>query len=155
MGDVNARSCVVIGTFGSVTVILKYAASYAVQRGVGISRTRVVERARSDQNRDASRRRPASPPDDVVDLLLWLTRLVESALDDLNAIAELHGIFVPSLRIGFTGRELRKEVVLSGCRQPVCVSVPPVMPYLNGFAPGPVRPFKPYSAKRRPAASHP
>jgi len=27
MGDVNARSCVVIGTFGSVILILKYAAS--------------------------------------------------------------------------------------------------------------------------------
>jgi hypothetical protein len=27
IGDVNARSCVVIGTFGSVIVILKYAAS--------------------------------------------------------------------------------------------------------------------------------
>ena len=40
IGDVNARSCVVIGTFGSVILILKYAASYAVQRGVGISRTR-------------------------------------------------------------------------------------------------------------------
>jgi hypothetical protein len=40
IGDVNARSCVVIGTFESVILILKYAASYAVQRGVGISRTR-------------------------------------------------------------------------------------------------------------------
>ena len=27
IGDVNARSCVVIGTFGSVILILKYAAS--------------------------------------------------------------------------------------------------------------------------------
>jgi hypothetical protein len=27
MGDVKARSCVVIGTFGSVIFILKYAAS--------------------------------------------------------------------------------------------------------------------------------
>jgi hypothetical protein len=27
MGDVNARSCVVIGTFGSVILIWKYAAS--------------------------------------------------------------------------------------------------------------------------------
>jgi hypothetical protein len=39
IGDVNARSCVVIGTFGSI-LTLKYAASYAVQRGVGISSTR-------------------------------------------------------------------------------------------------------------------
>jgi len=27
IGDVKARSCVVIGTFGSVIVVLKYAAS--------------------------------------------------------------------------------------------------------------------------------
>jgi hypothetical protein len=27
IGDMNARSCVVIGTFGSVILILKYAAS--------------------------------------------------------------------------------------------------------------------------------
>ena len=40
IGDVNARSCVVNGTYGLVILILKYAASYAVQRGVGISRTR-------------------------------------------------------------------------------------------------------------------
>ena len=39
MGDVHARSWVVIGTFESI-LILKYAASCAVQRGVGISITR-------------------------------------------------------------------------------------------------------------------
>jgi len=36
MGDVHARSCVVIGTFGSI-LTLKHVASYAVQRGVEIS----------------------------------------------------------------------------------------------------------------------
>ena len=39
IGELQARSWVVIGTLGSI-LILNYAASYAVQRGVGISSTR-------------------------------------------------------------------------------------------------------------------
>ena len=35
IGEVNARSCVTIGSFG-IIVTLKYAASLAVQRGVEI-----------------------------------------------------------------------------------------------------------------------